>query len=168
MLAQIQTLVVHIGVSGYAFAADFLVIGLLMAFFFFFTRFVGRGQLVALFISLYTGYALYSVFPFFWYISAAPALTVLVLDIIIFIAFSGIAYSILRRIVVSDFLSVGTIGILVLSFFGTGFLIALSYHTFPVRSVYTFTPAIDALFAAKTYFFWWFIAPILGLFFLMR
>jgi hypothetical protein len=74
----------------------------------------------------------------------------------------------LRRVVVSDFLYVGIIGLLILSLLATGFLIALAYHVFPVTSVYHFSSAIDMLFASKTYFWWWFIAPAVGLFFLAR
>ena len=77
-------------------------------------------------------------------------------------------FIILRRVVVSDFLYVGIFGLAALSFFAAAFLIALAYHVFPVADVYNFTPAIDLLFAPKEYFFWWFIAPAVGLFFLAR
>ncbi|MDD2657331.1 MAG: hypothetical protein PHD04_01560, partial [Candidatus Pacebacteria bacterium] len=77
-------------------------------------------------------------------------------------------YIILRRVVVSDFLYIGIFGLIILSFLGSAFLIALAYHVFPVASVYHFTPAIDLLFAAKAYFWWWFAAPAIGLFFFAR
>ena len=48
------------------------------------------------------------------------------------------------------------------------FPLALAYHIFPVASVYNFTPAVDALFAPKAYFWWWFVGPSIGLFFLAR
>jgi hypothetical protein len=77
-------------------------------------------------------------------------------------------YLILRRVVVSDFLYIGIFGTLILALLGATFLIAMAYHVFPVADVYNFTPAMDALFAPQKYFFWWFVAPALGLFFLAR
>jgi hypothetical protein len=72
----------------------------------------------------------------------------------------------MRRVVVSDFIHIGSLGLILLSFLAAGFLLALAYHVFPVAQVYHFTPALDMLFASKTYFFFWFIAPAVGLFFL--
>ncbi|HQU07807.1 MAG: hypothetical protein B7X04_00995 [Parcubacteria group bacterium 21-54-25] len=167
-IVQAQTLATHTGVGVYSFAVDFLAVLILFAAFFFFARYVGRGQFVALLVSLYTGYALYVAFPFMHLLPSAPPVTVLIADLALYGAFVGATYVILRRVVVSDFLSVGTIGLAILSLLAAAFLIALAYHVFPVRSVYAFTPAIDLLFAAKAYFFWWFVAPLLGLFFFGR
>lgn len=166
-LTQVQTFTTHTGVNLYSFASDFLVVIILFSFFFLLARYIGRGPFVALIISLYTGYASYTVFPFIRFlpssINVAPFANMALFGI-----FVAITYIILRRIVVSDFLSIGTIGLAILSFLAAGFLIALAYHTFPVQRVYTFTPAINALFAAKAYFFWWFVAPLTGLFFFAR
>ena len=95
-------------------------------------------------------------------------MTALLAQVGLYAALTLVFYIILRRVVVSDFLYVGIFGTIILSFLGAAFLIALAYHLFPVASVYDFTPAIDALFALKQYFFWWFVAPAIGLFFLAR
>jgi len=98
----------------------------------------------------------------------APAMTALLSQMALYAGLTLVFYIILRRVVVSDFLYVGIFGTIILSFLGATFLIALAYHVFPVADVYNFTPAIDLLFAAKQYFFWWFAAPAIGLFFLAR
>ncbi len=171
---QVQTLSSHAATSLPAFASlpalasDFLVVLVLVASLFFFSRYAGRGRFVAFIISLYTGYALYTVFPFAYYLPSAPAITALTSDVALFSGLCIAVYIILRRIVVSDFIYIGTIGLVILSLLTTGFLLALAYQVFPVRDVYTFTPAIDALFAAKSYFFWWFISPLVGLFIFAR
>jgi FtsH-binding integral membrane protein len=119
-------------------------------------------------ISLYVGYALYAVFPYASYLPQTPAMPALAASIAVFIGLSFIAYLVLRRTVASDFVSIGFFGLIVLAFLGAGFLLALAYHVFPVRDVYTFTPTIDALFASKQFFFAWIVAPLVGLFFFVR
>lgn len=172
---QVQALSAHVvtnlpalATSLPAFASDFLVVLVLVASLFFFSRYAGRGRFVAFIVSLYTGYALYKVFPFANYLPSAPAITALTSDLALFSALCIAVYVILRRIVVSDFIYIGTIGLIILSFLTAGFLLALAYQVFPVRDVYTFTPAIDVFFATKSYFFWWFIAPLVGLFVFAR
>ncbi len=95
-------------------------------------------------------------------------MTALLAHVGVYLGLSFLFYIILRRVVVSDFLYVGIFGLIALSFFGAAFLLALAFQVFPVADVYRFTPAIDLLFAPKAYFFWWFVAPAVGLFFLAR
>ncbi len=168
IIAQAQTILNHVLSNLPSFTGDFLVIFVLVGFLFLFARYTGRGQFVALIISLYSGYAMYSIFPFMGYLPSAPAITALASDLAVYGVLSGIAYVILRRIVVSDFLSIGIIGVAILSVLGAGLLMSLAYNVFPVQNVYTFTPAVDLLFAPKEYFFWWFVAPLIGLFVFAR
>ncbi len=163
-LAQAQTLATHTLTSTTSFISAFFAVLVLAAAFFLFARYVGRGQFVAFLISLYTGYALYSIFPFMSSLPSAPASTALIARLVLFAVLSFVTYLVLRRIVVSDFLSIGTLGLVALSLLGAGFLLALAYQVFSARDVYTFTPSVDALFAAKTYFFWWIAGPLIGLF----
>jgi len=165
---QIQTLATHTTASITSVTSDLLVVIVLAGALFVFARYIGRGPFVALLISLYVGLALYVIFPFMSYLPSAPAFTALISDVALFSILSAIAYFILRRIVVSDFISVGTIGLVILSLLGAGFILALAYQVFPVRAVHIFTPAVDALFAVKNYFFWWIAGPIIGLFFFAR
>ena len=167
-LAQVNTLATHTALTVWGSASDFMIILILLSVFFLFAWYVGRGPLVALLLALYAAYALYVTFPFMAYLPSAPALTALLAHIGLYAALTLVFYIILRRVVVSDFLYIGIFGLIALSFLGAAFLLALAYHVFPVASVYTFTPAIDLLFAPQHYFFWWFAAPAMGLFFLAR
>jgi hypothetical protein len=167
-IAQVSTLATHTALGAWSFASAFLIVIILTGIFFLFAWYIGRGPFVAVLLSLYAAYAPYVVFPYTSYLPKTPALTALLAHIGLYAAFTLVFYIILRRVVVSDFLYIGLFGLIVLSFLGAGFLLALAYHIFPVVSIYTFTPAIAALFAPNPYFFWWFVAPVIGLFFLAR
>jgi len=167
-LAQVNTLATNTALTAWSSASDFLIILVLFTALFLFAWYVGRATLVSVLLAFYAAYALYIVFPYAEYLPTAPALTALLAQVGLYVGLVLLFYIILRRVVVSDFLYVGIFGTIVLSLLGATFLIALAYHVFPVAEVYRFTPAIDLLFAAKQYFFWWFAAPAIGLFFLAR
>jgi hypothetical protein len=167
-LIQVNELATNSVLSAWSAASDFLIILILLGIFFFFAWYVGRGPLVGALLALYSGYAVYTVFPYTSLLPSAPATTALFSHIGLYAVLSILFYVILRRVVVSDFLYIGLFGLIILSFLGAGFLLVLAYHVFPVGEVYQFTPAVDALFAPAKYFFWWFSAPAIGLFFLAR
>lgn len=167
-LTQVNTLATNTAVTAWNAASDFLVIIILFGVLFLFAWYIGRATLVSVLLAFYAAYAVYVIFPYAEYLPTAPAMTALLSHIGLYAAITLLFYIILRRVVVSDFLYVGILGTIILSFLGATFLIALAYHIFPVADVYRFTPAIDLLFAAKEYFFWWFSAPAIGLFFLAR
>jgi len=167
-ITQVKNLAVDTALSAWNSASDFLIIIVLVAALFLFAWYVGRGPLVAVLLAFYCAYALYVIFPYASYLPTAPAMTALLAQVGVYLSLSFLFYIILRRVVVSDFLYIGIFGLLALSFFGSAFLIAMAYQVFPVNTVYHFTPAIDLLFAPKEYFFWWFAAPAIGLFFLAR
>ena len=167
-LAQVNELATSYAFTAWNAASDFLIIIILFGILFLFAWYIGRATLVSVLLAFYAAYALYVAFPYASFLPTAPAMTALLSHIGLYAALSLVFYIILRRVVVSDFLYVGIFGTIILSFLGATFLIALAYHVFPVADVYRFTPAIDLLFAAKQYFFWWFAAPAVGLFFLAR
>ncbi|TSC70980.1 MAG: hypothetical protein G01um101449_225 [Parcubacteria group bacterium Gr01-1014_49] len=167
-IAQVNTLATNTALTVWNGASDFVIILILLGLFFLFAYYVGRGPFVALMLSFYSAYTFYLMFPYASYLPTAPAMTALLAQIGLYALLIIVFYIILRRVVVSDFLYIGIFGLFTLSFLGAGFLLALAYHVFPVASVYNFTPAIDLLFAPKAYFFWWFSAPAIGLFFLAR
>ena len=167
-LAQVNTLATHTALTLWNSASDFLIILILLGGFFLFAWYVGRGQLVAILLSFYAGYALYVAFPYTAMLPSAPPATALWAHVGLYAAFVLLFYIILRRVVVSDFLYVGIFGLIALSFLASAFLLVLAFHVFPVADLYTFTPAVSALFAPKQFFFWWFVAPAIGLFFLAR
>jgi hypothetical protein len=166
-LAQVNELATNTALTAWNAASDFLIIIILFGILFLFAWYIGRATLVSVLIAFYAAYALYVAFPAS-YLPTAPAMTALLANIGLYAGLTLAFYIILRRVVVSDFLYVGIFGTIALSFLGAAFLLALAYHVFPVADVYNFTPAIDLLFAAKAYFFWWFVAPAIGLFFLAR
>jgi hypothetical protein len=167
-LAQVNTLATHTALTAWNFGSDFLVVIVLTFLFVLFARGIGRGPFVALILSFYCAYALYDAFPYMSYLPTAPILTALLTHIGLYFTLCILFYIVLRRVVVSDFLYIGIPGLILLSFFSAGFLLALGYHVFSVTGVFHFTPALDTLFAVKEYFFWWFVAPIVGLFFFAR
>ena len=167
-LAQVNELATNTAITVWNGASDFLIILVLLVAFFLFAWYIGRGPFIALVLAFYCAYALYAIFPYTSYLPTAPAMTALLSNTGVYVGLTLVFYIILRRVVVSDFLYIGVFGLIALSFLAAAFLLALAYHIFPVASVYDFTPAIDLLFAPKEYFFWWFAAPAIGLFFLAR
>lgn len=167
-ITQVSVLATPAVLSAWGAAGDFIIVIILLAVLFLFARYAGRGPFVGVLLAFYSGYALYAVFPYTSFLPTAPAMTALLAHVGLYMAFVIAFYIILRRVVVSDFLYIGTFGLIILSLLGAAFLIALAYHVFPVASVYHFTPTIDLLFAPEKYFFWWFAAPAVGLFFLAQ
>jgi hypothetical protein len=167
-LDQVTVLATDTATSAWNAASDVLILLVLAGTLFLFAYYVGKGQFVAIMLALYGAFAIYTVFPFKSLLPTAPALTALLAQAGLFIAISSVFYVILRRMVVSDFLYVGIIGLVILSLLGAAFLIALANHTFMVSAVYQFTPTITKFITPDEYFFWWFIAPAVGLFFLAR
>lgn len=167
-LAQVNTIATHTALTVYASVGNFLVLLALVGIFFLLARYVGRGPFVALLLSLYAGYAIYLTFPYASLLPSAPALTAVLSHAAVYFALVFVFYIILRRVVVSDFLYIGLFGLITLSFLGAAFLIALAYHSFSITDVYHFNSSIALLFAPTKYFFWWFVAPAIGLFFLAR
>jgi len=167
-IAQVNTLATHYAFTVWSAASDFLIIIILFSVLFLFAWYIGRATLVSILLAFYAAYALYVAFPYSSLLPTAPALTALLAQLGLYAGLTLVFYIILRRVVVSDFLYVGIFGTIILAFLGATFMLALAFHVFPVADVYTFTPAVDALFATKQYFFWWFVAPAIGLFFLAR
>ncbi len=165
-LSQLTTLASNTSNSVWHLGSDFLIILILVAFFFGFAWYVGRGPFVAIMLSYYGAYAIYMAFPYEQYLPQAPALTALLAHAGVYAALGFAFYVVLRRVVVSDFLYVGNIGLIVLSLLASTFLIALVYHVFPISPIYHFSGTMDLLFAPKQFFFCLFIAPANGLFLL--
>jgi hypothetical protein len=167
-LAQVNELATETAMTAWNAASDFLIIIILFGVFFLFAWYVGRATLLSIIVAFYAAYAIFVAFPYSDLLPTAPAMTALLSNIALYLALSLAFYIILRRVVVSDFLYIGIIGTIILAVLAATFILALAYHIFPVADVYQFTPAVDALFAPKQYFFWWFSAPAIGLFFLAR
>lgn len=163
-LANFYGGVAHTLSPAWSYASSFLILIVLVLFFVGFARFMGYGPFVGLIAALYVGYALYIAFPYMQYLPSAPAGTALAARVALYFGFFVVSYILLRKVAASDFVHIGTIGLIIIATCTAGFLMALAYQSFPVRTVYQFSASLDQLFAAKTWFFAWFAAPILGLY----
>jgi hypothetical protein len=163
-IAEVTALAGPVATTVWNSVSDFLIVLVLVLAFILFSRYIGRGPFVGLILSFYTAYALYAAFPYQSILPTAPAMTAVVTRVGLYLGLVLLFYIILRRIVVSDFLDIGSFGIILVSFLAAALLLALAYQVFNVTEVYHFTPAIDMLFAPKPYFFWWFLSPAIGLF----
>lgn len=163
-IAQSNSAAVHYLVGIWSVISGFLIIiGLTFALFSY-AWYVGYGQLIGLLLSFYLAYGMYAAFPYLDYLPQSPPWTALAAHIGFYIALVVVFKLILNRITASDFLGVGTMGVLILCFTGAAFLFALAFHVFQVPDLYHFTPAISRLFAPDQFFFWWFISPAVALF----
>ena len=167
-LAQVTTYATPIALNLWNSISAFLIVVVLVLVLVLFSRYVGRGPFVGLIFSFYSAYALYIAFPYTSYLPSAPAITAVATRGGLYLALVFLFYIILRRVVVSDFLFIGSIGLIILSSLATGLILALAYQVFSVSTIYHFTPALDMLFAPKAYFFYWFFAPAIGLFFFAK
>ena len=166
-VSNISALVTHTALSVWSMAGEYLIILIPLGVFFVFAWYIGHGPFVSILLSFYGGYAIYSVFPFMSSLPSSPALTAFGAHVGLYAVLVFIFFLILRRVVISDFMHIGLLGLIVLSLAGAGFLIALGLHTFNLSSFYHLNTAITALFPAK-YFFYWFSAPAVGLFIFAR
>lgn len=166
--APIGTFLTSNAVSSWDVISGFLVLIVPALVLFYVGWYVGRGPFVAALLAFYAAYALYAAFPYADVLPSAPAATALATRLGLYLGLTFLFYIILRRVVVSDFLYIGMFGLLLLSVLASTFLLALGYHIFPVSAVYTFNAALDPFFKPDAYFFWWFIGPAVGLFFLAK
>lgn len=154
--------------SVWAVVGNFFALLILTIVFFLFAMRVGRTAFFSAILSLYAGYALYTVFPYTDMLVASGGTPLLraIFSIIIYLACSFLLYLILRRVSSSSYASAKPFPVFILSLLTAGFVLALGYHLFGIAKVFPLSPQLDVLFAPKQYFFWWFIAPLVGFFFL--
>lgn len=148
-----------------AFIGNFLVLLLLAAALFFFALRAGRALLVSLILALYVGFALFTVFPYkeMFLVGDTPLVRA-VAGIALFAVFTFIPYVLLRRVATSGSLQMNPLALGVLALATGGFVLALGYHVLNIAAIIPLTPSLDALFAPDQYFFWWFVAPLIGIF----
>lgn len=124
-----------------------------------------RAGIISLVVSFYAGYAIFVVFPYSKDIiaSGGSPLVKAGISVAIYAICCIVPFIFVERLVS------GGIGVLSvfprfgLSFLASTFLMALAYHVFHVNNIYTFPEPLNTLFAPDQFFFWWFIAPLLGL-----
>lgn len=156
--------------EAWTFILNFLALIILAGALFAWSWRSGRDGLITLIFSLYVGYTLYFAFPYADSIILAGGspLNELVLRVVFFGIFTGIAYWAISAHSSGTYFSAGHTVSIVLAVLASGFIMAVLYHSLDAKAAYSFTPSIDALFAPKDYFFWWFIAPLVGILALAR
>ncbi|MEK7510808.1 MAG: hypothetical protein AAB582_01045 [Patescibacteria group bacterium] len=167
---QVSDLATTGAASAWLLAGNFLILVGLFVVMLLFSYKAGRGGIISLLVAFYAGYAIYMVFPYTQQIIAAGGTPMMkaIISIIIFGIATFIPFHFVQR------LSSGGFGVLsffprfLLSFLAAAFLLALAYHVFDISDIYSFPAPIDQLFAPEGYFFYWFIAPLLGLLFLVH
>jgi len=151
------------------FVGNFLVLLIIAALLFFFALRAGRTLLISLILSLYVGFALFTVFPYKELIIVGDtALVRAVASIALFAAFTFFPYILLRRVSSSGSMRINPIVLAALTLVTGGFVLALGYHVLNIGDVIPLTPSLDLLFAPDKYFFWWFLAPLAGVYLTAR
>ena len=147
------------------FVGNFLVLLVLAALLFFFALRAGRAMLISLILALYVAFALFSVFPYkdLFLIGDTPLVRA-VAGIALFAVFTFFPYVLLRRVSTSGSIHINPLVLALLTLVTGGFVLALGYHVLDIAAVIPLTPSLDALFAPDQYFFWWFLAPLIGVY----
>ena len=167
---KITTAASHGATSAYLWAENFLILVILTVVMIGFSYKSGRGGIVSLIVAFYGGYALYAVFPYTSDIIGAGGSPLIkaVISVIIFAIATFIPFHFIQRLVGGGFGVLSFVPRFALSFLSAAFLMALAYHVFHVNNIYTLPDTINHLFAPNGYFFWWFVAPLVGLIFFVH
>jgi hypothetical protein len=146
---QISNIATASALHAWALIGNFLIVLVLTLLMIGFSYYGGRGGIISLQMSFYVGYKA-------------------LLSVVLFIIASFIPYMFINRLIAGGFGILSFVPRFVLSFLAATFLLALAYHVFNVTHIYTFPEPMNSLFAPDQFFFWWFIAPLAGLFFLVH
>lgn len=169
LVLQVSDIATSAAGSSMVVLSNFLVLVVLTVIFVLIS-YRSRAGIVSLVVSFYVGYALFSVFPYSKDIiaSGGSPLVKAGISVGIYAMCCIVPYIFIERLVT------GGIGVLSvfprfgLSFLSATFLMALAYHVFHVNNIYTFPEPLNTLFAPDQFFFWWFLAPLLGLLILVH
>lgn len=156
--------------SAWLLVGNFLVLLVLTVIMIGFSYKAGRGGIISLLMSFYAGYAIYMVFPYTKDIvsSGGSPIVKAIISVALYAAATFIPFHFIQRLTSGGFGVLSFVPRFALSFLSAAFLLTLAYHVFHVQNIYTFPNPIDSLFAPDEYFFWWFIAPLIGLLFLVH
>jgi hypothetical protein len=156
--------------SVWALAANFLILLVLSVVMIGFSYKGGRGGIISLLVAFYAGYGIYLAFPYTDALLNAGGTPLIkaVISVVIFLIASFVPFEFIQRLVGGGFGVLSVVPRFALSILAACFLMALAYHVFHVSNIYTFPEPMNTLFGPNQYFFWWFIAPLAGLFFLVH
>lgn len=146
------------------FTNDFFALIVLTAAIAAFAFYFGRNRLMPLIAGMYAGVPLYVFFPYHTPLLQDPYIAVALYLFFVFISF--IAFSGLSAFMASAERSL--LRVVIVSALVAGALLAIGIHILPLEQIYSFNAKTEALFASGQAFFWWLLAPLVGLFFLER
>ena len=148
-----------------SFFGNFLVLLVIAVLLFFFALRAGRAMLISLILALYVAFALFTAFPYkeMFLVGDTPLVRA-VAGIALFGVFALFPYILLRRVSTSGSIHINPLILALLALVTGGFVLALGYHVLNIAAVIPLTPSLDALFAPDKYFFWWFLAPLVGIY----
>ena len=140
----------------------FLTFGIIFAYA------IVRGQraLISLIFGLYIGLLLSIEFPYYSKLTFAPESTVRMVLFALFAGFATYMFGRLLSRVIDSMAIEGLIKKILLSFLATALVLSYCYHVLPLADLINPGVKISALFAEKDYFFWWLLAPLVGIFIL--
>jgi len=167
---EVGAVATDLGMTAWLWVGNFVVLLILTAIIYMFTMRKGGAVLIAFNLALYIGYALYIVFPYrdsIVGIGATP-LVEASLAVILFAIATMPPLLLALRLTPSQYGRLSIFQSIPLSLLAAGFLMALGYHVFDISNIYTFSDPLNQLFAPEGYFFYWFVAPLIGLWFLAR
>lgn len=167
-IIEIGNIATSLGSSAWLWAGNFLALIVLTTIILVFAMRAGRAGLISLILALYAGYALYIVFPYTNAVVGAGGtpLVQAAISIILFAAASVLPFLLVNRLTGGGFGSLSIIQNFLLALLAAGFLLALGYHVFDISNIYTFPQPLNQLFEPEGYFFYWFVAPLIGLYFI--
>jgi len=165
LVTNVSTIATHGASSAWLLAGNFLALVILTLVMIGFSYKSGRGGIISLLLAFYAGYAIYLVFPYTKDILAAGSTPLMkaIISVILFGISTFIPFHFIQRLTSTGFGVISFVPRFVLSFLSAAFLMALAYHVFNVQNIYSFPEPLNTLFAPNGYFFWWFIAPLVGL-----
>ncbi len=167
---QVSTIATSFAADAWVWGGNFLILIVLTVALLFFAMHQGASGLISLNISVYAGYALYSVFPYreaILQVGNTPIIQA-VISVALFVGLMAVPFIISLRLTAPSFGQLSIIQNLLLSFAAACFMLALAYHVFDISDIYHFPEPLNGLFEPEGYFFYWFIAPLAGLYFLAR
>lgn len=145
---------------------DIIVLFFFVAVGFFYGISAGRAKLISFMLSVYIGGFLFDNFDFLREIIKSGSVAERFFSNVFVFFLLALALNVLfSKIIVSGADDKKWWHALLISFTTSGLLFSYIFHIFPGRSVFTFSPIIQSLFASNNAFFWWLILPIVALFF---
>jgi hypothetical protein len=167
---HVNTLAASGVASAWIWAGNFLVLVILTVVMIGFSYKAGRGGIISLLVAFYAGYAIYIVFPYTNDIVKAGGSPLIkaIISVVLYAIATFIPFRFIQRLVGKGFGVLSFVPRFVLSFLAATFLLAVAYHIFHVNNIYSLPAPINQLFEPNQYFFWWFVAPLFGLMFLVH